>query len=333
MIAVTGGVGFIGTNVTLKLLEKGHEVIVFDTLDTSWSGIADMLSHAGAKVEKGSAYYVVTKNNIDAIVHLGMPSSSQIYRENPNAIARVIDNFVSILEYVRKYRIPLVYASTSSVYNARPPPHRECDEVLPLDIYSESRYYIERLAATYQNLYGVKSIGLRFFSVYGFNEYPKGKYANIISQIILSSLFRESIAIYGDGKQTRDFIHVSDVVNAILIALESKESGVFNVGTGKETSFNEVVELISRFIPVRTEYIPNPIQNYVFRTRADTELAEKVLGFKARVELEYGIKKTIETYLEFFSADKYPYIEELANSCSAECANSLIEVYKKGLQI
>jgi len=110
----------------------------------------------------------------------------------------------------------------------------------------------------------------------------------------------EPPVIYGDGTQTRDFTYVKDVAEANIIALEKKGIGgeVFNIGTGRETSFNQIVELINRFLGtnIKPKYVPNPIKNYVYRTQADTTKAEKVLGFKAKTDLETGVKITIEYY-------------------------------------
>jgi len=165
--------------------------------------------------------------------------------------------------------------------------------IIPSDFYTEGRYAMERIAEVYNKLYGLKCIVLRLFSVYGPREEYKGKYANLVSQFLWSINKDEQPIIFGDGTQTRDFIWVKDVVKAYLLAMEKDiDFDVFNVGTGKNYSLNEVVEIINKTLGknVKPKYVENPIKNYVFHTLADTTKAENVLKFKAKVSLEDGIK-------------------------------------------
>jgi UDP-glucose 4-epimerase len=165
------------------------------------------------------------------------------------------------------------------------------------DYYTECRYSIERLAKLYNTLYGVKSIGLRFFSVYGPREKYKGKYANIITQFLWAMLKDEQPVIFGDGNQTRDFIYVGDIVKALMFAMEKDfEYEIFNVGTGVAYSFNQIINSLNELIGknIRPIYKPNPIKNYVKDTLADTAKAEKMLGFKAKTTLKDGIARLIQ---------------------------------------
>jgi UDP-glucose 4-epimerase len=161
------------------------------------------------------------------------------------------------------------------------------------DYYTECRYAIERLAKLYNILHGVRSVGLRLFSVYGPKEQYKGEYANVISQFLWLMKRDQPPIIFGDGTQTRDFIHVADVVEAFMLSAEKDfECEIFNVGTGIARSFNYVVDLINKILgkSIKPVYKPNPIKNYVYHTLADTTKAEKILGFKAKITLEEGIR-------------------------------------------
>ena len=161
------------------------------------------------------------------------------------------------------------------------------------DFYTECRYAIERLAKLYNSLFGVKSVGLRFFSIYGPKEEFKKQYANIVSQFLWAMKRDESPVIFGDGTQTRDFTHVYDVVEALILAWKKDfECEIFNVGTGVAHSFNEIVEILNRLLGknIKPIYKPNPIKNYVYHTLADTSKAEKMLGFKAKISLEEGLR-------------------------------------------
>jgi len=219
-----------------------------------------------------------------------------MYKEDPYLVGKTINEVITIFEYARKNQCKIIYASTSSIYNRNSLPYKEDMPIHVTDYYTECRYAIERLAKLYYDLYNVKSIGLRLFSVYGPREEHKGKYANIISQFLWSMMNNQRPVIYGDGNQTRDFIYVSDVVNAFILAMFSNiDYDVFNVGTGKNYSFNEVIKIINKLLnkDIKPIYKPNTIKNYVYHTLADITKAEKILGFKAKISLEEGIKNII----------------------------------------
>jgi len=296
MIVVTGGAGFIGSNIALMLLKMGKDVAIIDNFTTGSRDAAEILREKGAKVIEGNSSKLVDLNDVEAILHLGMPSSSPMYREDPSLVSRSLEEFIEIIEYARKRDLSLIYASTSSLYNGIDPPHREDMPIKPMDLYTEARYFMERISRVYHSLYGVRSVGLRLFSVYGPNERQKGRYANVASQMIWAAMEGRPFIIFGDGNQTRDFIHVRDVARAFIIAMEAEVNGIFNVGTGVETSFKELASIISEKLPLSLEFRPNPIKNYVHRTRADTSLAEEELGFKAEVELRRGIEELVEAY-------------------------------------
>jgi len=295
-VVVTGGAGFIGSHLVESLVERGHEVVVVD--DLSLGKIENLPE--GVKLFATRASMIrAWKMKCDCIFHLGMPSSSPMYKSNPRLVGETINDAISILKFASDKKIKVVVASTSSIYNGNPLPWREDMPIYVTDFYTECRYAIERLAKLYHDLYGLKVVILRLFSVYGPREEHKGEYANVISQMIWSAMKKEPFVIYGDGSQTRDFIYVGDVVEAFIKAMESDiDYDVFNVGFGKNYSFNEVAKMISDALgrEVRLVHKPNPIKNYVYHTLADTTKAEKVLGFKAKTPLREGIEKTIRAY-------------------------------------
>lgn len=294
-IIVTGGCGFIGSNLVERLVKTGHEVIVFDNLSTG-----NLKNIEGLDVKFFNEPYENMKSlvsNVDLIFHLGMPSSSPIYKRSPELVGRTINDAIAIFEFARKEGCSVVYASTSSLYNGNIPPYREDMPIYVTDYYTECRYTIERLAKLYNILHDVRSVGLRLFSVYGPKEQYKGEYANIVSQFLWMIRRDEPPVIFGDGTQTRDFIHVADVIEAFMLSADGKfDCEIFNVGTGVAHSFNDVVNLINRILGknVKPIYKPNPIKNYVYHTLADTSKAEKILGFKAKITLEDGIKSLVE---------------------------------------
>jgi len=292
---VTGGCGFIGSNLVEKLLNEGHHVTVFDNMHTG-----NLKNLEGLNVKVFREPYSKMDSFVskpDVIFHLGIPSSTPMYKNNPKLVGEAINDAIDIFEFAKKSRCKVVYASSSSIYNGNKPPYTEDLPVLVTDFYTECRYAIERLAKLYNGLYGVKSVGLRFFSVYGPKEKYKEKYANIISQFLWAMTKNEPPEIYGDGTQTRDFIYVGDVVEALMLAMKKDfECEIFNVGTGISHTFNQIIDLLNEMLRknIKPVYKPNPIKNYVYDTLADTTKAERVLGFKAKTTLREGIKILVE---------------------------------------
>jgi len=294
---VTGGAGFIGSHLCEELVKRENEVIVVDNLHT---GSLDNLKGIEDKIEfiNKSCGELTSKEigKIDGIFHMGIYSSSPIYEENPSLVGMAINDFLNILKIARETNVKVVWASTSSIYNGNPTPWKEDMLIYVKHYYTETRYLMERLAKLHYDWYKTKTIGMRFFSVYGPKEKAKGKYANLISQFLWSIRADEAPIIYDDGEQARDFIYVKDVVGGMLLALESDiECDVFNLGTGKSYTLNEMVVIINELLNknIKSEYIENKIKNYVRETLADTSKAKTMLGFEATIDLKTGIKKLI----------------------------------------
>ena len=297
-ILVTGGAGFIGSNLVEELVKSGEDVIVID--DFSTGSIENLKSvRDKIKIIRASCQNILRLKipKLKTIFHLGIPSSSPMYRENPMLVGEAISGFINVFELAKRDQSKVIYASTSSIYRGCPTPHREDMISEPFDYYTEARLAMERLARVYYNLHGVSSVGMRFFSVYGPHEHAKGEYANNVSQFLWAMLKDNPPMVYGDGTQTRDFVHVKDVIKACLKASRSKlECEIVNVGTGKETSFNQMIDIINRLLKksIKPIYLPNPIKNYVEHTLADLTKIKKLLGYKPSISLEEGIKQLVK---------------------------------------
>ncbi len=295
-ILVTGGAGFIGSNLT-SVLVKEHDVTVLDNFHT---GSADNLNDMKNEIaiingSSGNIGEQLSNSDIDVIFHLGIPSSSPMYKETPVLVGSAINDAISVFEFAKGTGAKVVFASSSSLYNGLPTPNREDMEVMVADYYTEARLGVERIAELYHKLYEISIVGLRFFSVYGPNERAKGIYANIVSQFLWEMQGGRIPVIYGDGEQTRDFTFVSDVVRACILAMEKDVSGVFNVGTGVSHSFNDVVVAINGVLGTEIEprYIDNPVKNYVAHTLADLTKVTDALGFFPEYSLEEGIREIV----------------------------------------
>ena len=293
-VVVTGGAGFIGSNLVSGLI-KEHDVTVLDNLHTgSDDNLKDVRSEITfIKDSSGNIGNRLSNSDIDAIFHLGIPSSSPMYKENPMLVGSAINDAISVFEFAKKMDAKVVFASSSSLYNGLPTPNREDMDVMVTDYYTEARLGIERIAELYHQLYGLDVVGLRFFSVYGPHERAKGIYANIVSQFLWEMQDGKTPVIYGDGEQTRDFTFVSDVVRACILAMEKDVSGAFNVGTGVSHSFNDVVVTLNGVLgmDIEPQHIDNPVENYVAHTLADLTKVKAALGFRSEYSLEEGIRE------------------------------------------
>lgn len=297
-ILVTGGAGFIGSNLVEDLLASGNEVTVLDNMDTGSSSNLDDLG-GDLKVIKASCIDAIQLNlKPEAIYHLGIPSSSPMYKKNPFVVGEAINGTIAIFEVAKNAGCRVVYASSSSLYNGLIPPHNEEMSIQVTDYYTEARLAIERIAELYKQLFDVTSLGMRFFSVYGPKEKAKKQYANMISQFLWEMMEDKSPVIYGDGNQTRDFTYVKDVVKALRLAMSSDYHGILNVGTGTAYSFNDVINMINENLgsKIKPKHVDNPIKNYVGHTLAETSKAKSILGFKAECALISGIKSLIDYY-------------------------------------
>ena len=303
---MTGGAGFIGSNIVEALVDEGVEVVVLDDL---YLGTEDNLGDVKDDIDfvKGSVLDVETVQSAiegcDTVFHQAARSSAPMHQNDPAEGVRVnVEGFINTVEAAKKTSVEkIVYASTSSMYGSVEPPHSEDQDTPPTNLYTASKMSRELYAKVYSQVTDIDFTGLRYFSVYGPHERGKGKYANVVTQFLWKMLDGEQPVIFGDGTQTRDFTYVKDVARANMLAAERRDElngNVFNVGTGVETSFNEVIVKLNKILgtDIDAERIDNPIDNYVARTKADTSRSRKVLGFEASRSFGEGLQKTVDYY-------------------------------------
>ncbi|MDY6768728.1 MAG: SDR family NAD(P)-dependent oxidoreductase [Candidatus Nanohaloarchaea archaeon] len=300
---VTGGCGFIGSNLAVELVEQGHEVVV---LDDMYLGTRENLAAVEDEVEivEGDVRDLETVadccDDVDVVFHNAARSSAPMHVEQPVEGAAVnINGFINVMEEARENDFRVVYASTSSMYGSVEPPHKEDMGEEPVNLYSASKMSRELYATVYDEAYDVDVIGLRYFSVYGPREKAKGEYANLVSQWMWKLMDGERPEIWGDGSRTRDLTFVQDIVRGNLKAANADVSGeVVNLGTGEETRMDEIVAKLNDALgtDIEPRFVDNPKENPVMRTRADTTKAEELLGWEPQVSLDDGIQKTAEWY-------------------------------------
>jgi UDP-glucose 4-epimerase len=292
-IIVTGGTGFIGSNLVDKLAEK-NEVLVVDNFHTGdQKNIESLIDNNKVQLRTIDVKDINQLDfNADYVFHMGIYSASPMYRKDPFLVSEVISGMIAVMEYAKKNNSKVVFASTSSIYNGVKPPHKET--IIPgvTDYYTEARIAAERISELYSKLENVDVQAIRFFSVYGPHEEAKKEYANLVTQFYWNIKNREAPVIYGDGTQRRDFIHVFDLTEIILRASQLKGFNIINGGTGKNYSLNEMLEMLNHQLKtdVKARFIKMPISNYVMETLADTTNLEEKLSYTPKISLEEGIK-------------------------------------------
>ena len=292
---VTGGAGFIGSNLVDTLLELGHEVVCIDN-EGAESNEKFYWNPKAYNVKADIVDYTAMKNSmtgIDYVFHLAAGSRIQPAILNPiEAVTKNCVGTCTILQAAREVGVKkVIYSSTSSGYGFNEPPNNEEQPDDCLNPYSVSKVAGEKLCKMYTNLFGLKTISFRYFNVYGERQPLKGQYAPVIGIFLRQRAADESLTIVGDGEQRRDFTHVSDVVQANILAAtkdidEEFYGTLFNVGNGQNYSINEIADKISD----NQVNIP-PRIGEARTTLANNNKLKSVLGWEPKVNLMEWIQK------------------------------------------
>jgi len=299
-ILVTGGAGFIGSNLANHLAEDNQVVVIDDLYLGTAANLDDSVDFRERSVLEDDL-----PTNVDIVFHLAALSSYAMHEDDPCRGARVnVEGFVNVVEQARADGCEtVVYASTSSIYGSRTEPSPEGMDVAVNTGYEASKLARERYGEYFSNHYGMSMAAMRFFSVYqGFGgaEQHKGEYANVIAQFTEDIANGESPVLYGDGTQTRDFTHVTDIVRGLELAAEKRLDGRYNLGTGESYDFNTVVEMINDELgtDVEPEYVENPIPEsvYVHDTCADLSRMNAATGWEPEIDFEEGIERVCRQY-------------------------------------
>jgi UDP-glucose 4-epimerase len=290
---VTGGAGFIGSHVVDALVARGDEVTVVDSLvrgsrENVSSGAQLLVRDIREPLDE-----LFDAVRPEVVFHLAAQIDIRVSVERPVEDAEVnVLATVGILEAARSHGAQVVFASTGgAIYGECAEPAREDSPREPLSPYGTAKLAAEEYLRSYNRLYGTRHISLRYGNVYGPRQDPHGE-AGVVA-IFLGALARgEQAKIFGDGSQTRDYVYVGDVAHATTSAV-AQDSGVFNVGTGRETSVVELYELCARVAGSDTppEHAPARLGE-LQRSFLDPELAASELGFRAMVDLEDGLRAT-----------------------------------------
>jgi len=288
---VTGGAGFIGSNLVERLLERGDQVVVID--NESANTHDEVYWNPNAMNVKGDVTdFSLLKNaciNADCIYHLAADISIQYSIENPTeSYKNNVVGTLNVLEVARVLGIKkVVFSSTAAIYGSTSEPCVETDRPDPLNPYSVSKLAGENLMKMYNDLYGIETVSLRYFNVYGPRQAYKGQYAPVIGIFQKQKFEGKPLTIIGDGNQTRDFIHVADVAHANMMVAERDIVGVFNVGSGTEYSVNQIASLTNN--PHGTTTMPSR-EGEARRSISDNSKLKNI-GWQPRIGLEAWIAK------------------------------------------
>lgn len=304
---VTGGAGFIGSHTVARLLEAGHDVHVWDDLST---GKRENLDFAIDRIallpgdirDFGALDSAISQWQPDAILHLAAIPSVPRSVEAPRLTHAVnLTGTLNVLEVARRQGIQrVVLACSAAIFGNEPGvPKRESSPAGPTSPYGLEKWQSEQYTALYSELFGLTTVSLRYFNVFGPRQDPKSPYSGVISIFLDRLLSERQVVIDGTGEQTRDFIYVADVAEANLLALSSPLSGHqrFNIGRGEETSVARLFDLICEVVgrsPEPTFGPPRP--GDVYRSCTDTTRAQAILGFSPRYTVKEGLERLVAWY-------------------------------------
>jgi UDP-glucose 4-epimerase len=294
---ITGVAGFIGSHLVESLIEAGHNIIILDDLST---GSLDNLPD-NDKIKFIHGTILDRKllqslfQNIDACFHLAAFASVQKSIDDWYHCHQV--NFVGAMNVCHeavKYDVPLIYASSAAIYGATlEMPLQENGPVNLISPYAVDKYAYELQVKVFGRLKNLRSCGLRFFNVYGARQRKDSDYSGVISVFKQQIQDNKALTIFGDGKQTRDFIHVSDVIRGMIASLNvvSTEALIINICTGNAYSINDLIDVISKIASIpEIQYLPKQCGDVV-NSIGSTELAKTLLNFTCAISLQDGINQ------------------------------------------
>jgi len=300
-VLVTGAAGFIGSNVCLALQDNGHQVTALDNFSV---GVRDNLKEfEGRIIEADIRKFDWEKERFDAVIHEGAITDTTVKDRNLMLDVNV-EAFKKLTNYCEKKGINLVYASSAAVYGRGASPMKEDQDKDILSHYAESKLEMDKFVAQKTKAFEKEDkslVGLRYFNVCGPREKHKNKMASMIWQLYLQMKEDKRPKLFKHGEHTRDHVYVKDAVKVTLLGLKAKQNGVYNAGSGKGTTFNEIVEILNKNLDknLKPDYIDNPHEHYQNNTIADLTNTKKQLGYNP----EFTMKTAIPDYLSWIQGE------------------------------
>jgi nucleoside-diphosphate-sugar epimerase len=301
-VLVTGGAGFIGSHLVERLLEQGYEVRVLDNFSTGRR--ENILDLAEVEIVEGDlqsyerAHTAV--RGCEVVLHqAALPSVPRSIQDPLTTNAANVIGTLNVLLSARDSGVRrVIFASSSSVYGANATlPKSESLPLAPISPYAVSKIAGEGYCHSFWEVYGLETVALRYFNVFGPRQDPRSQYAAVVPNFVTAFLARERPTVYGDGNQTRDFTYVGNVVDGTLRAAQAERVAgkTFNIACGEQVSINKLLDALRRLTGVEIE--PRYVESRpgeVTHSHADISRAERELGYVPRIALDEGLKLTIE---------------------------------------
>jgi nucleoside-diphosphate-sugar epimerase len=304
---ITGGAGFIGSHLVKHVLGIGGIVRIVDNLST---GSTERLNQVRDSVQlltgdlADSSVAAEAVKDMDYVLHQAAVPSVQRSVVDPISTNRSnITATLNLLENSRKAGVRrFVYAASSSAYgDTEVLPKKEEMPANPLSPYALQKWVGERYCKLYHELYGLETVSLRYFNVFGPGQDPYSEYSAVIPKFITKLLAKEAITVYGDGEQSRDFTYIDNVVDANLLALRAPNAPgeVCNIGCGQRVTLIELIRILEELLGVQAHVIyaaakPGDVRHSL----ADITKAARVLGYVPKTEIEEGLRRTMEAYVK-----------------------------------
>jgi UDP-glucose 4-epimerase len=302
-VLVTGGAGFIGSHVVDRLVQEGHQVVVVDDLS---SGTRKNVNRAASlyklDVQSGRLERVFRNERPNIVIHLAAQVSVRLSVENPMFDAQVnVLGTMNILHQAVRHGVRKVIFSSSggAIYGEQDSyPAPESHATKPLSPYGISKLCGEHYLSYFQRISGIQVVSLRYANVYGPRQDPEGE-AGVVAIFIRKMLNNEQPIINGNGRQTRDFVFVDDVAEANLVAMRQDSQGTYNVGTGVETSVNELFRILTGITGAPCKEVHGPAKpGEQMRSVIDPSKLKQELGWEPEVDLTKGLEKTVAYFRE-----------------------------------
>jgi nucleoside-diphosphate-sugar epimerase len=304
---ITGGAGFIGSHLVKHVLGAGGNVRVVDNLSTGFakrlSQIRDSVQLVTADLADNSVAAEVVKD-VDYVLHQAAVPSVQRSVVDPVGTNRSnVTATLNLLENSRKAGVRrFVYAASSSAYgDTEVLPKSEDMPANPLSPYALQKWLGERYCKLYHELYGLETVSLRYFNVFGPGQDPYSEYSAVVPKFTTKLLAKEPITVYGDGEQSRDFTYIDNVIQANLLALRAPNAPgeVCNIGCGQSVTLNQLIQILEELLKVRAQVTYAPAKpGDVRHSLADITKATRVLGYVPETEVEEGLRKTVEALVK-----------------------------------